>query len=257
MSIFCQKYWDELNPPRQEENFELRISAFQWLQTNLPVFLKAVPLTQEIPAKQTLPVSWFWYETEKNIGTNQAINAKNMMFNIFEKDTENNILEVYSALDSILSSLKIIEEEYLVYLLLDNETEGVTFSEAISICESILQKRVGSKNASYENSYHETEGFTNKQNGENMDLNHKTFQINSTGHFASCDEAYKLIEMANSYLLKNDPHSPSPYLIRRALEWRKKSLYGVFMELFTTTSKPQEIFTLLGLSHSDESNGHE
>jgi hypothetical protein len=40
--------------------------------------------------------------------------------------------------------------------------------------------------------------------------------------------------------------------MRRALEWRKKSLYEVFVDLFSTTSNPQEIFTLLGLTHLDE-----
>ena len=85
-----------------------------------------------------------------------------------------------------------------------------------------------------------------------MNNNSQKLLSYSGGEFSSVEEAYNVIETANKYLIANDPHSPSPYLVRRAMDWRKKSLYGVLMELFTTTSKPQEIFTLLGLSHLDK-----
>jgi type VI secretion system protein ImpA len=264
LSLFlniCQNYWSEVFPLFDEENLELRFSAFQWLQSNLPILIRGAPLTKEIPSGVSYPVSWFWYESEINIGVSESLNAKNFLINSLEKENDESIFNLISSFQSILDSLNTLENDF-ISIFSHNDGDEITFSGTLSLCEEILSfvkpiylKRVDSKlvlheDLSFENNEKMESNATSFKENENKKSMH--YQDYSGGEFSSCDEAYQLISKANQFLLLNDPHSPSPYLIRRALEWRKKSLYGVLMELFTTTSKPQEIFTLLGLSHSDK-----
>lgn len=51
------------------------------------------------------------------------------------------------------------------------------------------------------------------------------------GPIRSRNEAYQRLEEAAAWLMENEPHSPTPYLIRRAVSWRDKSLVELLSEL--------------------------
>lgn len=257
MLNLCKEYWDNIYPPIEDGNFELRLSSFHWLQINLPGLISSIPLIKnKIICSDNKVASWFWYEKESKIGANESAQAKIFLLNAIANEEDKFIFELYFNFSSILMSLKLMEEEY-VSEISQLDDRGVSLEEVISQCKKILSfiqpiyvKRNEMLSANSESSDEEEKNLRsgNEIQRENRESSKHLYL---DGNVSSNEEAYQLINKANSYLLKNDPHSPSPYLIRRALEWRKKSLYGVLIELFTTTSKPQEIFTLLGLSRAD------
>lgn len=51
------------------------------------------------------------------------------------------------------------------------------------------------------------------------------------GPIRSRNEAYQRLQEAADWLMENEPHSPTPYLIRRAVSWRDKSLVELLSEL--------------------------
>ena len=53
----------------------------------------------------------------------------------------------------------------------------------------------------------------------------------SGGPIRSRIEAYQRLEEAAAWLMTNEPHSPTPYLIQRAVSWRDKSLVELLSEL--------------------------
>ncbi|APJ03195.1 type VI secretion system ImpA family N-terminal domain-containing protein [Silvanigrella aquatica] len=254
---FCKEYWDAAFPVFNIENTDLRAVPFRWLQTHLPILINQ---TQLISSYSSEKLSWFWYESKLKVGMSEGADAKKIFYTAIENSE--NICSLYLSLEFIKASLSRLEEEYL-YQLAGDEEDNLSFSDAIEVCENILaflkpiydkeeknsfvmqQTEISSEAEDFQQIYNQS--FENRSDASSI-LRNSNY---SSGEFSSCEEAYKLIAAANQYLLKHDPHSPSPFLIRRGLEWRKKSLYGVLMELFTTTSKPQEIFTLLGLSYDD------
>ena len=259
MLYLCNEYWDNIYPPLEEDNVELRISSFHWLQINLPTLISRIPLEEEKTMSDNNAISWFWFEQESSIGSNESAQAKTVLINTIEKQSDKFINEIYHNFESILLSLKSIEEEFILEISHLSEG-GTSLEDIISQCEKIYslikpiylkRNKVYSDNNTSSMNDANFESMESEYQSENSDIPKQPY---SGGDISSCEEAYRLITKANSYLIKNDPHSPSPYLVRRALEWRKKSLYGVLMELFTTTSKPQEIFTLLGLSSADRDN---
>ncbi|MCY1080022.1 type VI secretion system protein TssA [Archangium lansingense] len=61
-------------------------------------------------------------------------------------------------------------------------------------------------------------------------------------------EAYQLLGLAADYLLRTEPHSPVPYLVKRALAWGRMPLHELLRELVPDDSNVQAIHTLLGMN---------
>lgn len=60
-------------------------------------------------------------------------------------------------------------------------------------------------------------------------------------------EAYRRLAEAADYLLRTEPHSPAPYLVRRAVAWGGMSLGELLEELVQGDNDLKAIYTLLGM----------
>lgn len=61
-------------------------------------------------------------------------------------------------------------------------------------------------------------------------------------------EAYWRLAEAAEYLLRTEPHSPTPYLVKRAVEWGSMSLQEVLQQIVRNDGEMQEIARLLRLA---------
>ena len=50
-----------------------------------------------------------------------------------------------------------------------------------------------------------------------------------------------------------EPHSPAPYLIKRALKWEHMSLEDLFREVLDETGDLNQLLTLLGIQKTPHS----
>lgn len=243
--LICDKFGDSVYPKWEVDNIGQGLVPFKWMEAHLLELIKNISFdSNKINSNMSSTVfsnSWGTYL--------HAIKASNTSLKIefataLKKQDSNYIGSLSQALQSIVSNLVEIDAVYLSKFL-DNGS-SISFTESIDLCNQILD---------YLQQYANNHEIADEAMQEPI---HETFNVKQitkpiiSGEFSSVEEAYNLISQANAYLLKHDFHSPSPYLMRRALEWRKKSLYEVFVDLFSTTTNPQEIFTLLGLTHLDE-----
>jgi type VI secretion system protein ImpA len=63
-------------------------------------------------------------------------------------------------------------------------------------------------------------------------------------------EAYQRLREASEFLLRTEPHSPVPYLIRRAIAWGNMTLAEVLEELLSKNADLPTIYALLGIKRS-------
>lgn len=63
----------------------------------------------------------------------------------------------------------------------------------------------------------------------------------------SRNEAYQALRDASEYLLRTEPHSPVPYLVRRAISWGNLSLAELLEELLQKNNDVATIYALLGM----------
>ncbi|MDF1750242.1 MAG: type VI secretion system protein TssA [Alphaproteobacteria bacterium] len=69
----------------------------------------------------------------------------------------------------------------------------------------------------------------------------------SVGPIQSRAEAYKRLGEAADYLMRAEPHSPVPYLVKRAVAWGNMSFGELLVELIDGGGDHQRILRLLGL----------
>jgi type VI secretion system protein ImpA len=67
----------------------------------------------------------------------------------------------------------------------------------------------------------------------------------SVGPIRSRAEAYRRLAEAADYLIKTEPHSPVPYLVKRAIGWGGMNLQDLLPELVRNNSELSEIYRLL------------
>ncbi|MBS0185852.1 MAG: type VI secretion system protein TssA [Proteobacteria bacterium] len=69
----------------------------------------------------------------------------------------------------------------------------------------------------------------------------------SVSSFNSREEAYRLLQEIQTFLMETEPHSLSPYLIKRALQWEHMSLEEVFQDVLNETTDLNQFLTFLGI----------
>jgi predicted component of type VI protein secretion system len=73
----------------------------------------------------------------------------------------------------------------------------------------------------------------------------------SGGQIRTRADAYQLLAEAADFLSRTEPHSPTPYLIRRAIAWGSMSLEQLLPDLVSNRSDLSEIYRLLNLRSAE------
>jgi len=68
-----------------------------------------------------------------------------------------------------------------------------------------------------------------------------------SGAIRSREEAYRRLSDAADYLLRTEPHSPTPYLVMRAVAWGRMPLNELLQELVNSEGDLKQLYTLLGM----------
>lgn len=69
----------------------------------------------------------------------------------------------------------------------------------------------------------------------------------ANGRIGSRAEAYQLLEMAAAYLLREEPHSPTPYLVNRAVAWGRMPLPQLMQEVLREDGDLNRYFSIIGV----------
>lgn len=72
------------------------------------------------------------------------------------------------------------------------------------------------------------------------------------GPINSREDAYRMLEAVALYLQKTEPHSPTPYLVQRAVTWGRMSLADLMQEIVREEGDLTRYFSLLGIREPRE-----
>jgi len=67
------------------------------------------------------------------------------------------------------------------------------------------------------------------------------------GRIGSRAEAYQLLELAAAYLMREEPHSPTPYLVNRAVAWGRMPLPQLMQEVLREDGDLNRYFSIIGV----------
>ncbi len=87
--------------------------------------------------------------------------------------------------------------------------------------------------------------MADKQTTENLPLAEQGPSYAST--IRSREEAYRRLSEAANFLLRTEPHSPTPYLVMRAVAWGGMPLAALLHELVHSEGDLKQLYNLLGM----------
>lgn len=244
------RYWDDLHPRIEGDDLEYRIAPITWINEKLSVQLKLLPITA--PPNDEAP-SYCWSDWE---------NACRME----TSDSKARASGSRLTLAEFQKSVMLTPTEFLT----ETAAEVEQAMEACTAIESTLDRHCGKAGPSLRQLWNVLESARSlimnwlsqrPAAGEPEEIGYFPTAIDQplaedhgmwtqSNSIRSRDDAYQRLAEAAEYLARTEPHSPTPYLIRRAIAWGSLNLPELLHELVRSENELGEIFRLLQVSDS-------
>lgn len=262
LAALCAKFWDGLYPPLDEESPEARIAPIVWISEKLELPVKSIPITA--PAGED-GVSYAWRHWEEGqylqnlTKTNAAAAAKE---------------RAMVPLTAFNVSVSMTPATWFAKQATDL-AEALT---AVDALDRLLIEKTGEKNAPslapIRNALASIGVFVGRVYQERVDkgevapavtavataiesapfeeaaMEQAALPAAAAGPIVSRADAYQRLRDASEYLMRTEPHSPVPYLVRRAISWGNMSLAELLEELLRDRADLPTVYTLLGIRKS-------
>ncbi len=248
----CENFWDTLWPELEENDAELRVSPLIWMNEKLsvPLTLK-LPLTA--PSDPDLRVYNYFdlqqaLKLEANPELKDQIDVTYARFMRSADTTPQSFFQVTEAvLDEALSALNNLNQ-FLNERCGRQAPSLNRFSETLRHIHRSVNNLLKEKPVT-----DETAPGASSGNRDNPETDGETLDEASTGNgvIRSRAEAYRQLSEAADYLMRTEPHSPTPYLVKRAVSWGRLSLGELLQELVNDDHDLQAIYTLLGMNRGE------
>ncbi|HAA76388.1 TPA: type VI secretion system protein TssA [Candidatus Latescibacteria bacterium] len=240
----CEAFWDDLFPELDEEGMERRLGPVEWVNEKLSIALKMVTVTSGGGDRD----AYFWADWEiAATGSQTQDDTEAPTLAEIRRDTMLTPQAFYVSLYAELSdSLNAIVE-------LERQLEGAGGSgpylyEFRSVTQEI-QQWVSSILVEREDEEMPDEPETTEgQEADATALESTEKGTFGRGLIRGRTEAYQQLSEIADYLAAIEPHSPTPFLIRRAVSWGGMTMTELFEDLVQNESDLRAIYTLLGIN---------
>jgi type VI secretion system ImpA family protein len=252
----CEEFWDTIYPKLDGTNVESRLAPIRWINEKLSIKLKQIPITQPQTGDTA---SYCWTDWEN------ALHLENLAKN------DVNILKAAEA-EGKVTLAKFHESVMLspksFYVTLSQELIDVI--NATNELESFLDEKCGDNAPGllqFKGALLEIQRMINnilkerQEEGdasvsvpeEYQDLQVGAQDILEVDSIRSRAEAYQILSEVADFLMRVEPHSPVPYLVKRAVSWGSMPLAELLQELVQNQSDLQALYALLGMKKGGDS----
>jgi len=249
IAALCREYWDGIYPPLENGNAEPRMAPLAWAADKLVLPLKRVPISAPAGEDES---SYGWIDSE--LALYQANLAKSkgapdetgvvthpkFLVSVsltpapWYAELAGQLAGAVGAVDELEETLDALAGEASAPSLTPLRTPIVAIQSFVS---RVLAERVQSGELS---EWAVSEGLAPFE-GPDLDAPRRGAPITSRA------EAFQRLRESAEYLMRTEPHSPVPYLVRRAISWEHMSLAELLEELLAKTSDLAAIYALLGI----------
>lgn len=231
MDALCERYWAGLHPLPQDGDPEFRGNLFRWLDDKLPPLLRRVEITRAGRERE-----FAWEDWQRSGGREDAEGGGQFLAALRATPDQDAQL-ARSALNAALAGLERLQGR--LNQLLGEDAPGLFHLRSLlrdirDLMERELEQR--------------GRGFAEYLPAEPAPAAESPDPGPLAAEAAmSREQAYALLARAAECLLRLEPHSPAPYLVRRAVEWGRMNTVELYQELFVRRDGRISIFELLGL----------
>lgn len=250
LSGLCEQFWADLYPGIDDGDLEGRVAPFAWIEQKLSLKLKQIPLTipDEITNQSYCYVDWESACHFENLAMKDPralqealakINPTVATFRAALSATDSSLYfdmveDLNDAIEACISVEKILDAKC------GKEAPSLRqFKEALFGIHQLISQDLHTRND-------EIEVAGEQQMPSEAD--EPEFELWSAGPIRNRADAYRRLSEAADYLLHTEPHSPTPYLVKRAVEWGTMGLPELLQQIVRNEGELSEIDRLLRLT---------
>ncbi|HYE64638.1 MAG TPA: type VI secretion system protein TssA [Pyrinomonadaceae bacterium] len=267
-----ERFWDRLYPEIDEGDLEGRANALSWMDRQLAVPVKEVPLTRSSDGINYSYLEWeestqFDFpenldaleadaharatelkaraEAEGRVTGEEWRRAKNATRRAFYEETYALINECwaeYQALDHVM------DEKF------GRETPGLSaLRKSLDDVRTLVEKLVKEKRILEPDPVEAAEGSSAAESVEAVG-GVEVAGGGSTGPIRTRQEALRRLGEVAAYFQKTEPHSPVSYLVQRAIKWGQMPLEGWLQDVIKDGNVLSQLRETLGLDTTLDGN---
>lgn len=247
-----ERFWDTLHPPIEDDDLDGRMAPLMWINEKLSVELKAVSLTDP-QAQEPEHLSWNDWEKASmiersghkpgpdDVTTSHFMTCVLLTPGSFYRQLDRDLSELWEATASLEAALDKRCGQPMAALWQFRET-------LTSIREFVgraLDQKAEEEPEADTDEAPQGEGATMAMARED-DVDIAQGKVR-WGPIRNRAEAYQRLAEAADYLMRKEPHSPTPHLVRRAVSWGNMSFAELIQELVQDQTDLRQIYALLGM----------
>ena len=258
----CESFWDTVHPLPQDGDAEYRMAPLQWVADRIPETVRLIPVTAPPGTEDVRACTYADLEGARHLdklartdpeGAKAAeargrvsldrflvsVSLTPTAFNsVLAADTQS-ALEARDGLATLASRLAGADAPSFQRL-------GDALFALQHLAQRVLQERREQGEEIVQPGAEEYVSYDPGMEGFGMAEEEEEGAYGGSP-IRSRAEAYRRLAEAADYLQRTEPHSPTPYLIRRAVAWGGMSLGELLQELVQSDSDLRAIYTLLGM----------
>ena len=247
VAALCDAFWNHMYPGAESDDIEYRLAPIVWIDEKLPVVVKLLPLTHPV-SDDVRAYCWDdWESACRKAGPDAKSGHETPTQALFQQSAMLTATDFYrnlmvdlegsmnacSQLEAILESQCGKEAPSLRHLWTSMESIRGLITSIMSQREAPVEGQSG------------TPPEAAVANPEERPPEVPSQEFSPAGPIRNRAEAYRRLSEAAEYLARTEPHSPTPYLVRRAIAWGSMRLEDLLPELLHNSSELAEIFRLL------------
>lgn len=244
----CAYHWEYLYP-RGDGDIEHRANLFHWANEKLLPVLRLVPITNA--GREARELNWSDWESAKR--KEQLKNAPSPKTRGADTSTTVGTLEFgttmagtstdwhrlrYRELADAIDAVAMLSET-LDQLCGDESPTLHAFSTLLEQIQTLIVSELHKRGVQPEE---EPAPEADAVEGDASELTPA-----EQGRIYDRATAYAQLAAAADYLMRLEPHSPAPYLVKRAIAWGNLNTAELYQELFMKYGGQLNIFEMLGL----------
>jgi type VI secretion system ImpA family protein len=253
LTALCERFWDGLHPQIEDGDLEYRLSPMVWLNERLPTYLKLILITSP-QSEDVKPYCWADWELACRPRRPDEPEPKDDSRITQAKFQQSAMMTPTAFLRGTLHQVKVVLDEASRLESVLNRFCGreapslrqfaITLEPMIGLLDGILSQRPEPENEPVR------EGHTMFESDDLQSAQPAVpaVPMSHSGPIRSRAEAYMRLEEVAEYLARTEPHSPTPYLIKRAISWGGMRLEDLLPELVRNRGELDEIYDLLRIS---------
>lgn len=243
IQLLCETFWDSLFPEIEDDDLEYRTNLIVWVNQKL------LPTVKQLSITATRGDAYYSWSDWELAAQHEQLPPET------RKKLQNDLLNTQTIASSIIATpvefyKEIFTDLKLGILALEQFTASLDdlcgrHAPSLSGLTSLLEDI---HDTLYSHVKHRGLEAAQASEDEEADDNTGPFMSGGTeGPIKNREAAYAKLAEAAEYLSYDDPHSPVPYLVYKAIEWGQMNTAELYQELFIQYQGQLNIFEVMGL----------